>query len=178
MKPGDHPEFFRFPAPAGHTRESTIVLEHSGKFWHDDAPIEKASLARAFSKWITRHPHDGRFILENGYDWTYFKVEDVPFFVEAARVENGPGGLQLAITLSDDSVEILNPEGMRIGPQDALYVQVKGGLFDARFTQTAQLALAPLLVESDTADQVGLQLGKTVHWIPLHSPPESAKRGS
>jgi hypothetical protein len=178
MKPGDHPEFFRLPAPAGHTRESTIVLDRAGRFWHDNARIEKPSLVRALTSWIRRHPDDGRFILENGYDWTYFTVEDVPFFVEAARGENGPDGFQLLLKLSDDSVEILNPEGMWIGPQDALYVQVKGGRFEARFTQRAQLALAPLLVAGDTTDKVGLQVGKTVHWIPLRSLPESAKRGS
>lgn len=166
MKPSDHPEFFRDKAPAGHTRESTIFLDRAGHFWHDGAPIEKPSLSRAFSKWIARHPDDGRFILENGYDWAYFTVEDVPFFVEVAHIEKGPDGSQLAITLSDESIEILKPEGMRIGPHDALYVQVKGGRFEARFTQTAQLALAPLLVDGDTANQVGLRLGNAVHRLP------------
>jgi hypothetical protein len=25
--------------------------------------------------WIARHPHDGRLILTNGYDWCYFQAE-------------------------------------------------------------------------------------------------------
>lgn len=175
MKPGEHPEFFRFPAPSGRSRESTIVLDRFGRFWHDGALVEKRSLARAFSKWILRHPDNGRFILSNGYDWTYFTVEDVPFFVETTSIEDAPEGSRLMLALSDESVEALEPKGMRIGPQEALYVRVKGGQYEARFTQGAQTALLPLLVEGDTTDQVGLKVGKMVYWIPLRSSFESAK---
>jgi hypothetical protein len=172
MKPGEHPDFFRFPAPSGRTRESTIVLDRVGRFWHDDALVEKPSLRRAFSRWIGRHPDNGRFILSNDYDWTYFTVEDVPFFVEAIRTEEGPNGTTLLLWLSDGSREPLTPSGMRIGQQDAVYVSVKAGQYEARFTQSAQLALAPLLVEGDTPDQLGLRVGAVVHWIPLRSPSE------
>lgn len=172
MKPGSHPDFFRFPAPAGRTRESTISLDREGRFWHDNALVENPSMKLAFAKWISRHPDDGRFILSNGFDWTYFTVEDVPFFVTAVHIQNEPEGESLLLTLSDDSVEALNPNGMRIGTQEALYIRVKDDSFDARFTQNAQTALAPLLVEGDTPDQVGLRLGETVHWIPLRSPSE------
>src|SRR6185369_14137299 len=89
MKPGDHPEFFRFPAPEGRSRESTLRLDGEGRFHHDDALVEHAKLAAALHTWIGRHPDNGRFILTNGYDWTYFKVDDVPFFVRSIRVENG-----------------------------------------------------------------------------------------
>ena len=40
MKPGDHPEFFRFPAPEGRSRESTILLDREGRFWHDGELVE------------------------------------------------------------------------------------------------------------------------------------------
>lgn len=176
MKPGDHPEFFRFPAPAGRTRESTIFLDRFGRFWHDDSPVERRSMARAFSKWITRHPDDGRYILSSGHDWTYFTVEDVPFFIEAVRIEGDSVAASLVLALSDDSFETLDPKGMRVGAQDALYVQVKGGVFQARFMQSAQTALAPLLVEGVAPEQVGLKLGGTVHSIPLRKISESAKR--
>ena len=47
-------------------------------------------MATAFASWITTHPDDGRFILTNGYDWTYFTVKDAPFFVK--RVFSTPAG--------------------------------------------------------------------------------------
>ena len=85
MKPGDHPEFFRFPAPEGRSRESTHPARRRGRFFHDDALVEHPKLAAALHTWIARHPDDGRYILTNGYDWTYFTVDDVPFFVRSLR---------------------------------------------------------------------------------------------
>src|SRR5690606_42127086 len=38
-------------------------------------------MARSFAAWMDRHPVDGRFILNNGYDWTYLEVEDAPCHV-------------------------------------------------------------------------------------------------
>jgi len=149
MKPGEHPEFFRFPAPEGRSRESTIRLDASGRFWHDGRRVEHAGLAAAFHSWISRHPDDGRYILTNGYDWSYFTVEDAPYFVRAVRIEPQ----RVALLLSDGTEEEWDPESTRVGPGGALYAAVKresaGGPFGAKFTQHAQASLAPVLVEGE-----------------------------
>jgi uncharacterized protein len=141
MRPADHPEFFRFPAPEGRSRESSIVLDAEGRFRHDGEPVEHVGMARAFASWIALHPDDGRFILSNGYDWTYFQVEDVPFFVLGLREEGG----RLWLALSDGSESVLEPETLALGSRGALYTSVKAGKFRARFSQAAQTALAPWL---------------------------------
>jgi hypothetical protein len=146
MKPGDHPDFFRFPAPEGRSRESSIVLDAGGRFWHDGAQVSHPGMARAFASWIRRHPDDGRYVLSNGYDWTYFHVEDTPFFVE--RVEFEPAANALMLELSDGTREALDPAALSVGHAGALRVPVKGGSFDARFSQSAQLSLAPWLEEA------------------------------
>jgi uncharacterized protein len=151
MRPGDHPDFFKFPPPAGTSRESTIVLDGQGRFWHEGARVTHQAMADAFASWISKHPDNGRFILTNGYDWSYFKVEDVPFFVKSVRVDGGaPGSASEAVTLelSDGTEETLNPRSLWVGDQDALYLTVKGGEFEARFTPAAQVALAPLVAET------------------------------
>ena len=148
MRPGDHPEFFRFPAPEGRSRESSIVLDAQGRFLHDGQPVEHPGMARAFSSWIDRHPDDGRFILNNGYDWSYFRVEDVPFFVLGVREEEG----QLWLRLSDGSESALEPAGLVRGAQEALYTTVKNGKFRARFTQAAQIALGPWLILAENGE--------------------------
>ena len=114
MKPGDHPEFFRFAPPPGTSRESTIRLDASGRFWHDGALVETGALASALHRWIAKHPDDGRYILTNGYDWTYFTVDDAPYFVTSVRVKDDGIGL----TLTDESEEELRAEGLRIGGRD------------------------------------------------------------
>jgi hypothetical protein len=146
MKPGDHPEFFRFAPPEGRSRESTIRLDAEGRFFHDDAIVEHPGLAAGMNAWISRHPDDGRYILNNGYDWTYFTVEDAPFFVRSLRVD----GERVLLTLSDSTEEAWDPSKTRIGEGGALYATVKAnaerGPFEAKFTRYAQAALAPLLV--------------------------------
>jgi uncharacterized protein len=149
MKPGDHPEFFRFPAPEGRSRESTLRIDGEGRFFHDDQPVEHPKLAAALHTWIARHPDDGRFILTNGYDWTYFTVDDVPYFVRSIKKE----GEDAVLVLSDATEEPLDPATLRMGPRGELYLQVKpeakGGPFDAKMTRFAQTQLEPFLEPGD-----------------------------
>ena len=154
MKPGDHPEFFRFAPPEGRSRESTIRLDSEGRFFHEGALVEHPRLAAGMHSWISRHPDDGRFILTNGYDWTYFTVEDAPFFVRTIRIEAS----RVVLSLSDGTEEPWDPSKTRSGADGALYAVVKRdvdrGPFEAKFTRHAQAALAPLLIEDAGAPAV------------------------
>ena len=156
MKPGDHPEFFRFPAPEGRSRESTIRLDGEGRFFHDGALVEHPKLAQALHTWIARHPDDGRYILTNGYDWTYFTVDDVPFFVRAVRAEGGDA----ILVLSDGTEEPLDPSTLRGGARGELYLKVKGGAFDAKMTRFALTQLAPFLEPATDPSEVVLSTTK------------------
>jgi hypothetical protein len=148
VKPGDHPEFFRFPAPEGRSRESTIRLDAEGRFFHDGERVEHPGLEAAMHTWISRHPDDGRYILTNGYDWTYFTVEDVPYFVRGVRIEPDA----VVLRLSDGSEEQWNAHETRVSG-DRIVTLVKraarGGPFEARFDRHAQIALGPVLDEED-----------------------------
>jgi len=162
VKPGDHPEFFRFPAPEGRSRESTLRLDAEGRFWHEGNPVEHAKLGQAMHGWVDRHPDDGRFILSNGYDWTYFTVDDAPFFVRSVRFT----GDAVVLVLSDGSEEPWDPGATRVGAGDALYTRVKAtharGPFEAKFTRFAQSQLAPALVDGGDGRQPAAQIGGRV----------------
>jgi hypothetical protein len=164
MKPGDHPDFYRLAPPPGTSRESTIVLDADGKFWHDGERVDHRPLEKALHSWIARHPEDGRFILTNGYDWTYFKVEDAPYVVRALR----PSDDGVLLELSDDSEEPLAPGTLRIGRADALYAAVKDGRFEARFSRHAQTALAPFLRE-EADGSLRLRIGTRDYPVPTSS---------
>jgi hypothetical protein len=135
------------PPPPGRSRESTIRLDGAGRFLHDGELVEHEGVARAMHTWIARHPIDGRFVLVNGYDWTYFTVDDVPFFVEALR---GPSDAP-ELALSDGSVEPWRADDLYEGDDAALYTWVKhaspGGPFLAKFHPGAQLAIDRFLEE-------------------------------
>lgn len=163
LKPGDHPDFFQFPAPAGRSRESTVRIDALGRFWHDGQQVEHDGMNRAFSNWINLHPDDGRFILENGYDWTYFNVDDAPFFVRTLSIRsdvNVPENSVISILLSDGLEEDLKLSTVREGSGDALYCRVKNDKFEAKFTPVAQVALAPLLRETPQGEVLIVHQGK------------------
>ena len=156
MKPGDHPDFFRLPPPEGRSRESTIRLDENGHFFHEGERVEHPGLEAAMHTWIARHPDDGRFILTNGYDWTYFNVDDVAYFVRSVRIEPD----RVVLNLNDGSEEAWNPEKSRVSG-DKLYTTVKGGMAEARFDRHAQNALGPILEE--TADGgLAVKIGPTL----------------
>ena len=163
MKPGDHPEFFRLPPPEGRSRESTIVLDGEGAFWHEGARVTHPGMARAFATWVGRHPDDGRFILNNGYDWTYFRVEDTPFFVERVLLE------ALEVELSDGTREPFEPGRLSLGRAGALYLPVKGGQYRARFRREAQLSLIDRLEEGPDG-RIFLKLGDLRWELPRQAP--------
>jgi uncharacterized protein len=150
--------FFRQPPPEGRSRESTIVLDARGSFLHDGVEIAHKRLASAMHTWIQRHPDDGRYILCNGYDWSYFEVLDVPFFVRALSVDTDT----VWLCLSDETREPLQPADTFAHPSGALYTEVKraksapGKPYWAKFTRSAQMALAPFLVDVD--GEPGLKL--------------------
>lgn len=164
MKPGDHPDFFRMAAPEGASRESSIVLDREGRFWHEGARVENQALERAMKRWIARHPDDGRLILTNGYDWCYFKAEDAPLIVESLRygepAGEAPDGAAIttvipsittgvALRLSDDSEEPLDPNALSVTADGVVYARVRGGALEARFSRHAQAELGPLLLSAE-----------------------------
>ena len=69
--------------------------------------------------WIGRHPDDGRYILTNGYDWTYLTVEDAPFVVRSLRA----AGPLVLLALSDGTEEAWDPGATRIAASGALYAR-------------------------------------------------------
>jgi uncharacterized protein len=149
-------------APEGRSRESTIVLDREGRFWHEGRLVEHAGLAAGLHGWIGRHPDDGRYILTNGYDWTYFTVEGTPYVVRAIRVEPD----RVVLLLSDGSEETWDPGTTRQAPDGGLVALVKaaaaGGPFQAGFSRHAQSSLAPVLVDGDPPVVVIAGRGHTI----------------
>ena len=147
MKPGDHPDFFRFAPPPGTSRESTLFLDREGRFFHDGVQIEHpAALEKALRSWISIHPDDGRPILTNGYDWCYFRPQDTPMFIDAVTVnDDGTATLKLF----NGTEEPLDPAALSVDDDGVVCARVRGGRMEARFLRHAQTGLAPLLVSDD-----------------------------
>ena len=168
MKPGDHPEFFRFPAPEGASRESTIVLDREGRFFHNGQRVEHPALEKGLRSWISVHPDDGRPILTNGYDWCYFRPESTPLFVDAVTVHDDG---TVTLRVFDGTEEPLDPATLTIDEDGVACARVRGGRMEARFLRHAQTGLGPLLIDSDPPT---ICVGDTTYVLP----PRRASAGS
>ncbi|MEZ4294811.1 MAG: hypothetical protein R3B70_07530 [Polyangiaceae bacterium] len=165
MKPGDHPDFFRFAPPPGASRESTIVLDRQGHFFHDGQRVDHPGLEKALRSWISIHPDDARPILTNGYDWCYFRPEATPMFVEAVAVQ---GDGTATLKLFDGTEEPLTPESLSIDDDGVVHARVREGRMEARFLRHAQIGLAPLL---ESADPPTLRVAGKTHVLPRREAP-------
>jgi hypothetical protein len=162
MKPGDHPEFFRFPPPEGRSRESSIRLTREGRFFHEGAPVEHPGMHKAFASWLRRHPDDGRFILSNGYDWSYLTVEGASRFVRSVREREGKPTLELL-----DGAELeLEPAALSSDGEGVLWLRLPDGE-SARFTPAAQLEIAPWLREQE--GRMGIEFTGRFFGIPAEN---------
>jgi hypothetical protein len=136
-------------APFPFTRESSIRIDEDGRFWHEGNPVEHAGLATAMASWVSKHPNDGRWVLENGYDWCWITVDDVPIFVRDLHVR----GDALMAKLSDGSEEELALESVHVDAKGTIRCDVKpsarGGPYPAKLTRVAQLAIADRLREHE-----------------------------
>jgi hypothetical protein len=138
-------------APFPFTRESSIRLDEDGRFHHEGTRVEHPGLIKAMHSWISRHPHDGRYVLENGWDWCYVKVDDAPYLVRAARIVDGV----IELVLSDDSIERIDSNDLRVDAAGVLRCDVKRekkfGPYPARFDRHAIVALGEKLREENGA---------------------------
>jgi hypothetical protein len=128
----------------GRSRETTIVRDAQGRWFHDGQPLEHPNLTRAFDRWIER-AEDGRYCLKNDINWAYFTLEGPPFFVRSVQIDDR----RVALVLSNDKREPLRAQSLRTGEDGALYCDVGDGSMVARFDRHAATQLEVLLGEDE-----------------------------
>ena len=101
----------------GWSRETTIVRDAEGHWFHDGMPLDQPNLERAFDRWVDR-AEDGRYSLKNDINWAYITLHGAPFFVRALRIEPDE---RVILSLSSDREEPLRPGTLRIDRAGALY---------------------------------------------------------
>jgi hypothetical protein len=126
-------------------RQSGIRLDAEGRFWHEGGEVTHHGLRAALWRWLDRNP-DGRYVLRlDARRFVYLDVDDAPFVVRSLRWQDE----RALLHLSDGSEEELACKTLRISPSGAVYAQVKGGRFSARFSTSAWGTLGERIVERD-----------------------------
>ena len=126
----------------GWSRETTLVRDAEGRWFHDGQPLDQRNLERAFDRWVGR-ADDGRYCLKNAINWAYITLHGAPFFVRAVRIEPGE---RVVLLLSDDRLLPLRPASLRLDHVGALYCDAGDGM-TARFDRHAAVQLEPLIAE-------------------------------
>jgi hypothetical protein len=131
-------------------RESGLRMDRHGVWHHEGVAVTHERLARALSRWLDHHPDSPRFVLRPSADfWAWVDVEDAPFQATLTEL-TADGGLRLL--LSDGAEELFTGPCIFVGDDDAWYVPVRDGTFEARLGRGAMAHLADHLEPDDETD--------------------------
>jgi len=137
----------------GKTRETTIARDAEGRWFFDGEPLDHPNLTRAFDRWVER-AEDGRYCLKNDINWAYIAPQGAPYFVLRVSQDDHK---RPVLELSNDASEPLDAATLRVGPEGALYCDVKDQMV-ARFSRHASSQLEPWLREDDKGVYLELEL--------------------
>lgn len=143
----------------GLSRQTTIMRNAQGRWFHDGEMIPPSPIAQAFDRWLDKAP-DGRYCLRNSIHWVYVTIEGAPFFVRSLHEKEQA----LWVALSNHSEERLDLRTLRQGKDGALYCTVMS-TFAAQFDNAAAMLLTPYLAEK--SDGIYVKHGKEEFRVPI-----------
>ncbi len=109
----------------------------------------------------------GRIVLRVGREECPVEVEDAPFVVKSLEsVSSAPDGVEaIRLALNDESREELDPETLRIGPDNVPYCKVRDGAFEARFSRNAYQLLIPYIHHDEKGNRFFLSLNGKKYYL-------------
>lgn len=143
-----------------------------GELLFDEGPITHPRVRQALREGLDLSD-GGEPIVRLGPQWCYLTVVDCPLRATAVRRE----GDALRMRLDDGRELPLQPQSLWEEPGAGLRTQApsrhSGRLLDVRFTNQAQMDLAPWLLDSEREDGVELVLGPQ-RWLLRRGRPGAA----
>jgi hypothetical protein len=125
-------------------REVGLRLDRSGRLWHQGEEITHPRLKATLLRWLDRREDDGRPIIRlDEHRYAYIEIEDAELLAVSARWE----GERAILALSDEREEELAYASLRVGEDNALYCEVRGGRLEARLTTAAYFTVAERIEE-------------------------------
>lgn len=144
-----------------------ISFRRDGHWYVDDERIENPRIALLFSRSVRCAP-DGSYFLQVGDEHSSITVEDTPYVVKSIKGDAHQG---FSVVLNDETVELLDPGSLAIGPDNVLYCMVKHRQHRARFLRPAYYHLSHSLQADERGGFCFVTMGKR---YPL----QQAPRGS
>jgi uncharacterized protein len=143
-----------------------IRIDREGMWFYRGVEMIRREIVRLFYQNLIQDT-SGRYFIEIGPQRCAVEVEDTAFVVWSIRYSDGNenAGESIYLILSDDSIEKLNPETLRIGENDIPYCSVRDGRFKARFSKSGYYQLAEHIDYDPIHDRFSLSLNKQSHYL-------------
>jgi len=140
-----------------------LRLHHDGRWSHEGQPIRNRRLREHFDRHVVYLPDERKYVVTLRHFRGEIEVEEAAFFVRAFEPRDA------ALSLSDRSIEVLDPATLSISPLDgALLCRVKRDLapqgLPARFAHGAHAELMHAVEEGE--DGLVLRAGGALHPLP------------
>jgi uncharacterized protein len=140
-------------------------IDREGTWYYRGMEISRRDIVTLFYRHLRMDP-SGRYFIELGRQRCRVEAEDTAYVVRAVYRDKGEAEDRINLLLSDDSVEELNPETLRIGNNNVPYCRVKNGDFDARFLTSSYYQLAEHIGHDAGLNEYFLCLNGRRHCIP------------
>ncbi len=121
-----------------------LTIDKDGRWFQNGVEIIHREIYLDFTRMLERAP-DGGYRVRMGREVCGVDVEDAPFVVQSVSDEEAG----IVLELNDATREQFHPESFWIGDEHVPYVQVKDGLFHARFSRPAYYQIAEHIVSED-----------------------------
>ena len=123
---------------------SGIRIDKDGVWYYNDAEMIRKDIVVLFSQNLT-HDESGKYLIELNEEKCYVEVEDTPFVIKKLSLTKNHEEDSLSVFLSDESIEELDLNSLRISEANILYCTVKNNRFNARFSRAAYYQLAEFI---------------------------------
>jgi uncharacterized protein len=151
------------PAVGGWKQMSDIRIDREGTWFYRGIEMSRRDIINHFYRHLLMEDSD--YFIQIGSQRFKIDVEDAPYVVRAVyRTGDGGAAESIRLLLSDDCIEELNPESLKIGEENVLYCRVKSGAFDARFSRSSYYHLADC-IKCDSPNSYFIKLNGRVFYL-------------
>lgn len=130
----------------GDAQSSGIRIDKEGAWYYRGALMFRKDIVNYLSHHL-RVDHQGRYLIETKDDSAFVEVEDTPLVVKTVdcHYDHNAGENVIEITMSDGTVEKMDPSTLRIDGENIPYCRVRENSLDARISRPGYYQLAELI---------------------------------
>jgi uncharacterized protein len=143
---------------------SDIRIDREGSWFYRGTEMFRQDIVGLFYQHLEQD-YLGYFI-QIGEQRYRVDVEDTAYVVRAVYWTRSGDKLEsVRLLLSDNSVEELDPDTLKIGEENVLYCRVKAGRFDARFLRSSYYRFAEIIRFDPQPNSYFIELNERRHYL-------------